>query len=308
MDNLIPSLLLELWLKSVLNWMVVVIQRHYMIRSFSGFFCISLALIDTLLGCVLTAIFHLEDVNIAGWRLTGYHICLLTQITCFIYGVLHWPVFLLVGLDNIWTLSPNSAHKPWTKSLTYTVGVCLIWILAAVYVFWFLDVSLLVGDEKNHCRLFSSPQSAQLFNALVLTVTCIVLYSYSPCEKWRIQLFLYSTKGTQQTCSVCLRQIMFTFISTWASFLILMTILPLIPTEMHAHLQMNVVWLCFLNSFSVAMALCVHSFAWNAKNSDSITDGFCSWSFCFTYEAEGWNYGQQKDKTNGHIQVKHLNA
>ncbi|XP_051985284.1 probable G-protein coupled receptor 160 [Xyrauchen texanus] len=305
MDNLIPSLLLVLWLKSTLNWMVVVIQRHYMIRSFSGFFCISLTLIETLLGCVLTAIFHFEDVNIAGWRLTRYHVCLLTQITCFIYGVLHWPVFLLVCLDSFWTLSPNSADKPWTKSLTYTAGVCLIWILAAVYVFWFLDVSLLVGDEKNHCHLFSGPQSTQLFSALVLTVTCIVLYSYSPCEKWRVQLFLYYTKGTQTICLVCLRKIMLTFISTWASFLILMTILPLIPTEMHAHLQMNVVWLCFLNSFSVAMALCVRSFACNAKNSDSITDGFCSWSFCFTYEAEGWNYGPQKDKTYGHIQVKH---
>ncbi|XP_051556084.1 probable G-protein coupled receptor 160 [Myxocyprinus asiaticus] len=298
MDTLIPTLLLVLWLKSFLNWMVVVIQRHYMIQSFSGFFCISLALIDTFLSCVHTAIFHLEDVNIAGWRLTRYHGCLLAQITCFMYAVLHWPVFFFVGLDKFWTLSPSSAHKPWARNLIYTAGVSLLWILAAFYVFWIFDVSLL-GDDKNQCHLYSSPQSPQVFNALVLTVTCVLLYSYSPCEKW----------STQQTCSVYLRYIVYTFLSTWASFLILMIILPLLPTEMHAHLQMNVLWLCFLNSFSVAMALCGHSFAWNAKNSDSITDGFCSWSFdFFTYGDDGRNYGQQKDKTKDHILVKTLNV
>ncbi|XP_051990153.1 probable G-protein coupled receptor 160 [Xyrauchen texanus] len=282
MDTLIPTLLLVLWLKSFLNWMVVVIQRHYMIQSFSGFFCISLSLIDTILSCVHTAIFHLEDVNIAGWHLTRYHGCLLAQITCFIYAVLHWPVFFFVGLDKFWTVSPSSAHKPWAQNLIYTAGVSLLWILAAFYVFWVLDVSLL-GYDKNQCHLFSSPQSPQVFNALVLTITCVLLYSYSPCEKWRVHMFLYSTQGTQQTCSVCLKYIMFTFLSTWASFMTLMIILPLLPTEMHAHLQMNVLWLCFLNSFSIAMALCARSFAWNAKNSDSITDGFCSWSFNFLH-------------------------
>uniref|UniRef100_A0A671SBE7 G protein-coupled receptor 160 n=1 Tax=Sinocyclocheilus anshuiensis TaxID=1608454 RepID=A0A671SBE7_9TELE len=228
METSIPSLLLVLWLKSLLNWLVVVVQRHYMIRSFSRFFCISLALIDSLLSFVLTAIFYLEDFNISGWHLTRYYICLLAQITCFIYAVLHLPVFLLVGLDNFCKLSSSSTHTSWKQKLT-------------------------------------------------TVLECVFLHF------------------AQQSCVVCLRRAMCTFLSTWASFLVLMIVSPLLPLriEMHAHLQLNVIWLCFLNSFSVALALCGRSFTSSSKNSDTITDGFCSWYFCFTCGADEWNYGQQ---------------
>ncbi|KAK2900747.1 hypothetical protein Q8A67_008862 [Cirrhinus molitorella] len=162
METSIPSLLLVLWLKSLLNWLVVAVQRHYVIRSFSGFFCISLALIDSLLSFVLTAIFYLEDFNISGWRFTRYYICLLAQITCFIYAMLHWPVFLLVGLDNFWTLSSSSMHTFWKQKMTYIAGVCLLWILAALYVFWEPGVVPSLGDDEKHqCELFSSPQTSQ---------------------------------------------------------------------------------------------------------------------------------------------------
>lgn len=302
METSIPSLLLVLWLKGLLNWLVVVVQRHYMIRSFSGFFCISMALIDSLLSFVLTAIFYLEDFNISGWHFTRYHVCLLTQIACFIYSVLHWPVFLLVGLDNFWTLSSSSIHTSWKQKLTYIAGVCLLWILAALYVFWEPDfVQLLEDDEKHQCELFSSPQSSQILVALLLTVTCVFLYSQAPFEKWRVQLFLHST---QQSCMVCLRRAMHTFLSTWASFLVLMIISPLLQIEMHAHLQLNVIWLCFVNSFFFALALCGRSITSTSKKRDTITDGFCSWYFCFTCGADEWNYGEQsRDRS----QVKTLN-
>lgn len=302
MDTSIPSLLLVLWLKSFLNWLVVVIQRHYMIRTFSGFFCISLALIDSLLSFALTAIFYLEGVNISGWHFTRYHICLLTQIACFIYAMLHWPVFLLVGLDNFWTLSSSSRNTTWTQKLTYIAGVCLLWILAALYVFWEPDVSPLLGDDEKHrCKLFSGPQSSQVLLALLLMATCVIIYSYAPFEKRRVQVFLHST---QPCCLVCLRRIMHTFLSTWASFLILIIISPLLKIEMDAHLQLNVVWLSLLNSFSVALALSGRTFAANSMKSETITDGFCSWYFCFTYGADEWNYGQQADR----IQVKTPNV
>lgn len=295
MNTSVPSLLLVLWLKSCLNWLVVVIQRHYMIRTFSGFFCISLALIDSLLSFALTAIFFLEDVNISGWRFTRYYICLLTQITCFIYDKLHWPVFLLVGLSNFWTLSSSSTNTSWTQKLAYIAGVCLLWMVSALYVFWVPDVAPLLGDDEKHqCRLSSSPQCSQVLTALVLTAACIIIYSYAPFEKWRVQVFLHST---QQSCLVCLRSAMQTFFSTWVSFLILMTISPLLRVEMHAHLQLNVIWLSFLNSFSVALAL---TLAPHARKSETITDGFCSWYSCVTYRADERNYGQQTDQ----IQVK----
>uniref|UniRef100_A0A672K1F4 G protein-coupled receptor 160 n=1 Tax=Sinocyclocheilus grahami TaxID=75366 RepID=A0A672K1F4_SINGR len=292
METSIPSLLLVLWLKSLLNWLVVVVQRHYVIRSFSGFFCISLALIDSLLSFVLMAIFYLEDFNISGWHLTRYCICLLAQITCFIYAVLHWPVFLLVGLDNFWKLSSSSIHTSWKQKLTYCAGVCLLWILAALYVFSEPDVVLLLGDDETHqCELFSSPQSSQVLAALLLAVTGFILYSYAPLEKWRVFLHF-----AQQSCVVCLRRAMCTFLSTWASFLVLMIVSPLLRMEL------NFIWLCFLNSFSVAVALCGRSFTSSSKNSDTITDGFCSWYFCYTYGADEWNYGQQ---SNNPLKLKH---
>ncbi|XP_039510465.1 probable G-protein coupled receptor 160 [Pimephales promelas] len=295
MDTSIPSLLLVLWLKSFLNWLVVMLQRHYMIRNFSGFFSFSLALIDSLLSFVLTAIFYLEDVSISGWHFTGYYICLLTQIACFIYAMLHWPVFLLMGLDNFWTLSSSSRHTSWTQKLTYIAGVCLLWILAALYVFWEPGVVPLFRDDVKHqCQLFSSPQSSQILVVLLLTVTFVILYTYAPFEKWRVQVFLHYTP---QCCLICLRRVMHTFLSTWASFLVLMIIAPMLMIEMHALLQLNVIWLSFLNSFSVALALCGRSFAQHSQKSDTITDGFCSWYVCFTYGADEWNYGQQTDRT-----------
>uniref|UniRef100_A0A8C1BV78 G protein-coupled receptor 160 n=3 Tax=Cyprinus carpio TaxID=7962 RepID=A0A8C1BV78_CYPCA len=300
METSIPSFLLVLWLKSLLNWLVVVVQRHYVIRSFSGFFCISLALIDSLLSFVLTAVFYLEDFNISGWHFTGYNICRLAQITCFIYTMLHWPVFLLVGLDNFWKLSSSSTHTSWKQKLTYCAGVGLLWILAALYVFSEPDGVLLLGDDEKHqCELLSSPQSAQVLVALLLTVTGVILYSYAPLEKLRVHVFPHFG---QQSCVVCLRRAMCTFLNTWTSFLVLMIVSQLLQIEMHAHLQLNVIWLCFLNSFSVALALCVHSFTSSSKKNDTITDGFCSWYFCFTYGADEWNYGQQssdraQDKT-----------
>lgn len=286
MDTFFLSLLLSLWWKTFINWVVVTVQRHYMIRSFSGFFCISLALLDSFFSFTITAIYYLEDFNISGWRVTRYHACLLVQIACSVCGVLHWPVFLLGVLDHFWTLSPIPSHVSWAQKLTYTTGACLLWILAACYVFWVPDVDLSLGDDRNQCDLSSTSQSVQVLGVLLLTVTCVILYSFTPCVKPRVPVFQHSTWGTQQSCFLVLRQIMYTFLNTWASFIILMLALPFLQMELNAYLEMNSVWLCFLNSFLVAMALCGRSFVFDSKNSNTVTDGFCSWSFCFIYRTE----------------------
>lgn len=286
MDAIFPSLLLSLWLKCFLNWVVVTIQRRYMIRSFSGFFCISLALFDTFFSCIITAIYFLEDFNISGWRLTRYHACLLVQIACLVCGVLHWPVFLLGVLDHFWTLSPIATHVSWVRKLAYTAGACLLWIGAACYAFSVPDVVLLLGDDKKDCSVFSSSQCAHVLCVLLLIVICVILYTFTPCVRAQ-----HSTWGTQQGCLFILRQIMYTFLNTWAPFIALMIVLPFLQTEINSCLQMNSVWLCFLNSFSVAIALCSRSFVFDPKNSDTVSDGFCSWAFCFIYETENVGKG-----------------
>lgn len=301
METSVPSLLLVLWLKNVLNWVLVVVLRHHMSRTFSGFFCISLTLIDSLLSLVLTAIFYLEDFNISGWHITGSHICLLSQIACLIYAVINWPVFILVGLDNFWTLSSSSTN---TQKLTYVAGVALLWTAAALYVFWTPGVvALLGGDNENaQCEMFSSAQSSQVLVALLMTTTCVILYSYAPVEKCRPRVTL---RAPEHRCLLCLRRVMQTFMSTWAPFPVLLIASKLLQVEMHALLQVNVFWLCFLNSFCLALTLCGRSFAPNFTNSETFTDGFCSWSVCCTCGADKWNYyGQQ---TGAREQVKTLN-
>lgn len=296
METSVPSLLLVLWLKNVLNWVLVVVLRHHMSRTFSGIFCISLTLIDSLLSFVLTAIFYLEDFNISGWHITGSHICLLAQIACLIYRVTNWPVFLLVGLDNFWTLSSSSTN---TRKLTYAAGVALLWTATALYVFWTPGVVVLLeGDNENpQCKMFSSTQSSQVLVALLTTTTCVILYSYAPVDKCR------TLRDPEQRCLLCLRRVMQTFMSTWAPFPVLLIVSPLLQVEMHALLQVNVFWLCFLNSFCVALTLCGRSFAPNYTKSDTFTDGFCSWSVCCTCGADERSYGQP---TGAREQVKTL--
>ncbi|XP_056323398.1 probable G-protein coupled receptor 160 [Danio aesculapii] len=296
METSVPSLLLVLWLKNVLNWVLVVVLRHYMSRTFSGFFSISLTLIDSLLSLVLTAIFYLEDFNISGWHITRSHICLLAQIACLIYAVINWPVFLLVGLDNFWTLSSSSTN---TQKLTYVAGVALLWIAATLYVFWTPGVVVLLGDDNENpqCEMFSSAQSSQVLVALLMTTTCVILYSYAPVDKCR------ALRAPEQRCLLCLRRVMLTFMSTWAPFPVLLIVSPLLQVEMHALLQVNVFWLCFLNSFCVALTLCGRSFAPNYTKSDTFTDGFCSWGVSCSCGAEERGYGQ----TGATKQVKTLN-
>ncbi|KAJ8279273.1 hypothetical protein COCON_G00063390, partial [Conger conger] len=104
MDIPMPSLLLALGGKTLLNWAAVFVQRRHMCRSFLGTFCMSLAVADTLLFLSVSAIFLLGDVRVLGLRVTRHHVCALVHMACLAYSLLHWPVLLLAGLDYWRTL------------------------------------------------------------------------------------------------------------------------------------------------------------------------------------------------------------
>ncbi|XP_030630476.1 putative G-protein coupled receptor 160 [Chanos chanos] len=261
METLIPTLLLVLGLKSLLNWILVLIQRHHVVQSFSGFFSVSLAAIDTLLTFILAAICFLEDFFFLGLRFTKYHICLLIQIICFIYGVLHWPVLLLMGLDHYCTLCPNSVHIRWARKLTYAVGVSLLWILAVLYVFLLSGFCPALDDDSHQalqrCQVLSSPESYRVSFAVLLIVACFALYSQIPMDKWKSSLghkrtFLAVHIVGQPRTSV-LKKTLFPFLSTWVSFITFVAFILVFKIEIPAYLSMNVPWLCFLNSFFIVM-------------------------------------------------------
>ncbi|XP_036410519.1 probable G-protein coupled receptor 160 [Megalops cyprinoides] len=277
MDNSIPSLLLVLGIKSLLNWTVVLGQRQHMVRSFLGSFCISLALVDSLLTLAVSAIYGLEDFRLLGLRFTRYHICLLVQIACFTYGLLHWPVFFLAGLDHYWTLWPGRHPLRWTRRLAYAWAACAVWAATLFYVFAASGFRPDTGEGSHlllrRCLVFPSPQSTQVSSVLLLTVGCTLLY----CSLGPLLPDGPRAGGPLSWHVLCLT--IEPFLSTWAPFVIFQMALLLVWADVPAYLDMNVPWLCFLNSFLVGALSWKRFGAFRLGRTSSLTDGFCDWHF-----------------------------
>uniref|UniRef100_A0A8C9V1Z0 G protein-coupled receptor 160 n=1 Tax=Scleropages formosus TaxID=113540 RepID=A0A8C9V1Z0_SCLFO len=264
----LSSLLLVLIGKCSLNWTVVVIQRRHMGSSLLGFLCISLALVDSFLAFILSTIYFLQDVHVFGLRITTHHICLLVQIACFTYSLLHWPVFVLIGLDHGWNLALHPVPLRWYRKLGYTLSVILIWAAAVLYVFLASDLYPEVGEEFylliEQCWVFSSPQSTQVFMVSLLALACAVLHSSL--------VFLARTAKGGEPPAVGLS----VFLSTWVPFVVLQTILLLFQVDTPAYVDLNVPWLCFLNSFAIGAVLWRRSQLPGFEKDSTFTDGFSS--------------------------------
>ncbi|XP_036452611.1 probable G-protein coupled receptor 160 [Colossoma macropomum] len=270
MEVSIPTLLLLLWLKALLNWLVVLTQWPHMVRTFTGVLCISLALVDTLLDVVVTQVFFMEDFSICGLHLTRYHICLLIQAAGFIYGVLHWPVFLLIGADSYFTES--TTEVPWPRKLTYICGTLLLWVLATLYVFSRPDSSPITEDDLlRQCKLTSRSQSSQVATVVLLALAAVLLCTSVPPEKGR----RFQGQALLR-CSVC------AFLSTWSPFLVLLASLLCSQAEIPAYMDMNVPWLCLLHSFHITLALrsCSCLLCSQKEDKKAETVGFHRWTQC----------------------------
>ncbi|KAI4881659.1 hypothetical protein NFI96_008817 [Prochilodus magdalenae] len=276
MEVSIPTLLLLLWLKALLNWLVVLIQWPHMVRTFSGFFCISLALMDTFLDVMVTQIFLLEDFSISGMRFTKYHICLLVQVVGFICGVLHWPAFILIGVDTYSTASTMEEVR-WPRKLAYFWGTVLLWVPATLYIFWRPDSSPIMEDLlQEQCELTSRSQSIQVAAVLLLALAAVLLYTSVPDEMGR---WFQSRARLRRSAGA--------FLSTWSSFLVLLAFLVGFQVEIPCYLDMNVPWLCLLHSFHITLTLKSCSCLWcsqkEGKNTERAADSACVWD----WETEG---------------------
>lgn len=234
------TLLVSLWMKTLLNWVVLMVQKGHVGRSFWGVFCMSVALCDALLHLSVTCVFLVQDVQVFGLRLTKYHVCVLVQAACSVQGVLHWPVFILCGLDVLW-----STRRPCprlTQTLIHATAVFLLWTLAVLFVFTVPDSHLLTRDKDNHlilqqCQVTGMAQSRQVAWASLLTlVACYI-------------------RSVRRTNSEQLRECVCHFLSTWSSFLLLLLLILVSGTEVPPYLDMNGVWLCFIHSLHTAVAL-----------------------------------------------------
>ncbi|XP_064194847.1 probable G-protein coupled receptor 160 [Anguilla rostrata] len=289
MDKSIPSLLLILGVKCLLNWTVVLSLWRHMGRSFLGTFCVSLSLVDTLLGLSLSAIYGLKDFRLLGLRFTQHHICLLIQIACFTYSLLHWPLFILAGLDHYWTqrLCPHLLH--WSRRLAYALGVCVVWTLALLYVFLASDSHPDLEEDfhllLHSCLMSGSPQTTQVSTVLLLALGCTFLYCYPELRTAASA----GRGGARPVPSVfrtgrpLSRHVLWLtakrFLSMWAPFIVFQLAVLLLRVEIPAYLDMNVPWLCFLNSFLIGAVSWNRFRNFNLGKSPVSVDGFCDWDF-----------------------------
>lgn len=296
----IPSILLALGGKCLLNWVLVLSQKkRHVCRGFMGVFGVSLALVDTVLTLTLTALHVQADGRLLGVRLTRHHVCLLAQIVGQIYGTLQWPVVVLGFLDCYVTVSGRGT--PTTATIT-TSGVrkvaaavlftALLWCAATFYVFLLSDFNPVLGEEPpyqlHQCWVFHSSQALHVGMVIILAVACALVYLHAERRRTarRPGPWLLSPRdppremdGGALSRRDVVQQALTTLLHAWAPFLVLLVALLLLPVEIPGYLSLNVPWLCFLNSVLTAVVLSASCPASRLAQGLAAfpLDSFCDW-------------------------------
>ncbi|XP_029381280.1 putative G-protein coupled receptor 160 [Echeneis naucrates] len=291
----IYSILLGLGWKCLFNWALMFLQRSHICRSFLGVFSASLAVVDTILILIFADIHIHGDARLflLDLELTRYHTCLLVQILGQVYSTLQWPIVVVAGLEHFCAISLQPAHS-WAKRLARPLVAILLWYLTALYVFLLSGFTPVLEDVSHHqiqqCWVFHTTEPLQVVTVLSLILGCAVLHAACstrlfdpPPQKDRIpdQSATHSRKNV-----VC--QVLHVFLNTWALVLIFLVVLLLLPVGIPSYLGLNVAWLCFLNSFLIAVVLCVACPASQIEQGLAAVppDSFCEWRFNFNLAAE----------------------
>lgn len=297
MNTSIPSILLGLGGKCLLNWTLVFLQSDHISKSFLGVFSVSLAVVDTTLTLSVTTLHIHADgsVFLLGLQLTTYHVCLLVQILGQIYSALQWPVVVLAGLDHFCTVTqrvqPTAARVRW---FVYLFVTTFLWYLTTLYVFLLSDF-IPVLEEVSHnqiyqCWVFPTSQILQVAMLLLLTLGCLMVHAgcstrllKSPPLKGQI-----TDQSRAHSRRSVVRQATHIFLTTWALFLLFLAVLLLLPVGVPAYLGLNTAWICFLNSLLIAVVLCVACPATQLAQGLAAVppDSFCEWRFKFSLAAE----------------------
>uniref|UniRef100_UPI003AABA1A2 probable G-protein coupled receptor 160 n=1 Tax=Centroberyx gerrardi TaxID=166262 RepID=UPI003AABA1A2 len=290
----IPSILLAVGVKCLLNWGLVLLQRNHICRSFVGVFSISVSIADTALTLAVAALHLQGDGLFLGLRLTRHHVCLLVQILGQIYGALQWPVVVVAGLDHYCTVSQRSQLVPARfRKIIRSFVTSLLWNLALLYVFLLSDFLPILEEESPYllqrCWVFHMPQILQVAMALLLTAGCVVLHAGWPPLSCCGPRFSKHPPPKDQTIDQSetrsrreiVHQASWIFLNTWALFLFFLAAFLLLPVGIPAYLGLNVPWLCFLNSLLIGVVLCAICPASQlAKGSAAVPpDSFCDWRF-----------------------------
>ncbi|XP_069829920.1 probable G-protein coupled receptor 160 [Dendropsophus ebraccatus] len=297
-SGLEPSCLLVLIIsgKVVLNIFIFGARARNVSANLVGYCCISLAIVDFMLLFAIAAIHYFQDFTVLGFRFTSYHICLFTQIISHTYGILHLPFFLASGLDYYLTVV-KSIHSPCGYSgLVYAACVLLLWTGAFAYVLLspIGSPELDTGQSTYHCNLYISSQSFYLSTFLVCTVflalaffcseivtilkslkvttyakNTVVLFSFPQGDIWPVQ-------GRKRFVAALL----FSFLGTWAPFVVLQIILLVLCAHIPGYMDLNVPWLYFMNSFLIGVSFGLTYPDLQMTEKTFSRDPFIGWKYC----------------------------
>ncbi|XP_060690031.1 probable G-protein coupled receptor 160 [Hemiscyllium ocellatum] len=303
-------LLFVLFAKIILNFIILSTKRK-ILSSLIGYFCISLSLMDLALFVNVLIVTCFKTCTVLGTQIGNHHICLLLQIFSSMYSVLHLPIFFLSGLDFYINLPRLPKPLNTSRKILYIFIIMLLWIGAIVYVF---DIHSLHPPLKAvlynyflQCDVTISIQSHFLSILILLTVILVIIYCWSGLSSLVRSLKVIS--HVEEVVVICshsnawrqshsakeqlLTNITMCFLLTWSPFILLQLTVVLIWAPLPAYMDLNVPWLCFMNSFLIGA---IYWLRYGEVSQDVISlfpDSFCHWRFChlqqvFTAADEGW--------------------
>ncbi|XP_069583449.1 probable G-protein coupled receptor 160 isoform X2 [Ranitomeya imitator] len=296
-QSLEPSCILILLItgKVIMNIFIFWARHGNVSASLMGYCCISLAVVDFVLLFAISAIHWFQDFTVWGFRITNYHICLLTQIVSHTYGILHLPFFLASGLDYYLTIV-KCVHIPYCSGLLYTAFVLFLWTAAFSYVLLSPVVSpeLDTGQSTYQCNFYISSQGFYLSVYLVFTIfiafahcyseiltflkslrvlsssnNTVVLFSFPPGNGWPVQ-------GGKHIIATLL----FSFLGIWSPFVVFQIIILVLCAHIPGYMDMNVPWLYFLNSFLIGVCIGLKYPDLQVTENTFSSDPFIGWKYC----------------------------
>nr|XP_056706568.1 probable G-protein coupled receptor 160 [Euleptes europaea] len=301
--------------KVLLNLFLLRIRRQTQRESFMVHFCISLAVLDLVLLVTMFLIFYFRDFMLLGIRFTTYHICLLGQIMAITYGVLHYPIALMAGLDYYLTISRTSAFTT-CRRLLYTAAVVLTWISVLCYVLTLPSsaIGLDIYNSGYQCPFYISSQSYWLSLGM-LSIICLafvlcwseVIAMVQPVKLiWyrdeTVLFFPHMPECSPRDCAKhFLTRLLVCFVGNWAPFVFLQMLIVLLDVQIPAYIEMNVPWLYFISSFLIAVVYWIRRQQMELTEEAWDVDPFVSWKFCFVpFHSQNADEAQ---KTTGEIVI-----
>ncbi|NXN90970.1 GP160 protein, partial [Rhinopomastus cyanomelas] len=291
-------LLLIILGKVLLGFFMLQVKPKNVKVSFMGYFCVSLALLDFTLLLSIAFVFCFEDSMLWGVRFTKYHICLFTQIVSFTYGILHYPVYLVAGLDYYMTIAQTSQSPRRGQRLLYVFAVVVIWIAGFFYILKvpsiYEELELQNCFSPYQCPLYASVQSYSVSYVMVLligmallvclkdVVTMLLSIRVVSFTSQLVLMFSYvSNNSSTSFKQQLLTRLIICFLGTWAPFVVLQIIILFLGAQIPAYVEMNVPWLYFINSFLIAVAYWFQCHDVELTEEVWSIDPFVSWKFCF---------------------------